>query len=500
MKKSLLILGTLILSIGQIWAQDKDLNDAVVVLSAQSHTYDGTAFRPTILSIKDGGVDLIADQDYEAPLIYGNNTNVADESYVSIEGKGDYAGTEKKIVLTIEPKTFAQVTFDLQNSSVDYNGSPQQIEIVNILLTSYTLSSSDYDIIIDGAPGNAVTDFKEGGYSIRLKGKGNFKDETVLEKTFKIVPYPLADDMLTIETAVYNGNTLTPNVTLLFGSNPLTVDEDYEVELTDQSAGAYKEVGEWDVKVKGLKNFSGEIVGKFKIQAAPSPTDYYTVKLTVADGIDLLNYSSGDLDVEAGGYLFLQFAPETEGEIILKVNGKEIDYKKNTTGYFSYILTVEKDYTVELYLTSYTVSLPIVEGVTFEGEAIAEYGKPYTFTFTLSDDLDPSTLKVYVNDIEVIPEPLRTTSYSVTIDKVTGPIVIRVEANTVGIQPLDVNRLYTMDGSLFIETLTPQFIQVYDMVGVQRYNSIVDGQISIPLAKGIYIVRVGKEVQKVVVK
>ncbi|WP_277466693.1 hypothetical protein [Parabacteroides sp. PF5-6] len=231
-------------------------------------------------------------------------------------------------------------------------------------------------------------------------------------------------------------------------------------------------------------------------------TTTYTVALKVGAGIELLDYTSGNLQIEEDGHLFLQFLPETEeGEVLLLIDGVETEYTKNETGYSTYILNpIEKDYSVELYLKAYSVSFPTVDGIMFEGEGTAEYGQPYTFKMILDDTIDSETINVYVNDQLVEPDPLRSTTYTVTIDEVTGPIVVRVETGTVGIQPITTCRVYSLSGTLVVETTQMQAVQVYNLTGKQAFARTVNGTESIALTPGVYIVRVGREVQKIVVR
>lgn len=231
-------------------------------------------------------------------------------------------------------------------------------------------------------------------------------------------------------------------------------------------------------------------------------TNYYTIALSIAEGVDVVDYTSGNLQVAEGDYLYLQFLPETAGgEVVLTIDGQEVEYKKNATGYSSYILNpIEKDYTISLNLKAYSVTFPIVEGITFEGAASAEYGQPYTFRMILAEGIDPENIDVYVNDEMVEPDPLRATTYTVTIDKVTGPIVVRVENQTVGIEQISVGRVYSQYGTLVVETTSAQAVQVYNVTGRQQFARTINGSAAIALTPGIYIVRVGSEVQKIVVR
>ncbi len=61
-------------------------------------------------------------------------------------------------------------------------------------------------------------------------------------------------------------------------------------------------------------------------------------------------------------------------------------------------------------------------------------------------------------------------------------------------------KIYTREGYLYIETQEPTRVEVYSITGKKMASEVVTDVTSIPLTKGIYLVRIGEKVQKVMVK
>ncbi len=69
------------------------ISGATVTLSASSYTYDGSAKKPTVTNVKNGGKTLTSGTDYS--VSYSNNTN-AGTATVTVTGKGNYNKTATK--------------------------------------------------------------------------------------------------------------------------------------------------------------------------------------------------------------------------------------------------------------------------------------------------------------------------------------------------------------------------------------------------------------------
>jgi len=258
----------------------------------------------------------------------------------------------------------------------------------------------------------------------------------------------------------------------------------------------------------------------------PAPERYYTITLELGGAIDA-NYGAGELTVAEGDDLSLQFMPEDRtlegGDVMLVVDGEETAFKDmGGNYYFTYRLNdIQADHSVLIALREYTVIMPEVKGAATwpgAGEHKVPYGEAFAFRVNLDPGYSQSEIIVRVNGVEaeeVIPDniddplaPLRDEipySHYYRIDRVAGPIQITVE----GLKPNDpvgnlqpestAERVYSRDGSLIIESPVPQAAHVYNVAGALQTTFRIDGQQSIALQKGVYIVKMGGKVYKVVV-
>lgn len=274
------------------------------------------------------------------------------------------------------------------------------------------------------------------------------------------------------------------------------------------------------------------------ILTVEQPKKYYTLDLEVAPGIDLYGYSPGEQVMEEGGYLHLQFLPEdakhTAADILFVIDGVETPFRDMGNGrYYSYILSpIEADHTILIALREYTVKLtpdfPSGSGAWLRprsGEYQVPYGQPFAFIlyYMPREEQDDDLIKVYANGTELprydgnnwsefsslANSYLRTdpgpavdpSELYYVIDKVTGPIEITVDGfiPTSNTDIPDPTRMYGTDGRLIIETTMPQAVKIYTVAGTLKAARTVNGQESITLMPGIYLVKTPVRVYKVVV-
>ncbi|MDF9831620.1 hypothetical protein [Parabacteroides sp. PF5-6] len=234
----------------------------------------------------------------------------------------------------------------------------------------------------------------------------------------------------------------------------------------------------------------------------------HTLTLTVTDGITC-DYATGSHTIAEGDHLFLSFFPETSGmtaeDILFLVDGVETAFNASVDGRGgSYILNpIEKDLDVVIALREYPVTLPEIEGLTITASGKAIYGQPFTFTIS-SSTLDLSAMKVFVNGEELTANALRAESYTYTIAKVEGPIVITLEGYTTGHASLATGKIrVAMDnGQLTIdnEMANAVDIAIYSVTG-QNVVSLraLRGSKTVALSAGVYVVRAGTQTWKVMV-
>ncbi|MDF9830193.1 hypothetical protein [Parabacteroides sp. PF5-6] len=282
------------------------------------------------------------------------------------------------------------------------------------------------------------------------------------------------------------------------------IDDVLTLKLTGSMA-----VGTHNVSIKVYKGEDSYFISApFAIQVTAVDTAYHTISLIVTDGITC-DYATGSHTIAEGDHLFLSFFPEeaslTAADILFLIDGVETAFNASVDGRGgSYILNpIEKDLDVVIALREYPVTLPEIEGLTITTSGKAIYGQPFTFTIS-SPTLDLSAMKVFVNGEELTANALRAESYTYTIAKVEGPIVITLEGYTTGHASLATGKIrVAMDnGQLTIdnEMANAVDIAIYSVTGqnVVQLRGL-RGSKTVALPAGVYVVRAGTQTWKVMV-
>lgn len=166
----------------------------------------------------------------------------------------------------------------------------------------------------------------------------------------------------------------------------------------------------------------------------------------------------------------------------------------------------------------YSVRIPSVEGAWTQPSAglydVPE-GESFPFVLFVEEEYDASAITVRVNGdiIHALPDQLNrslyhstaSVSYRYLIDIIRKPLTIEVDGlqmnDPTGIGGIPVpTRLYSDNGTLFIETMDAERAEIYSITGKMVLARTIDGIASIPLSRGIYLVRLGTMVHKVVVR
>lgn len=178
---------------------------------------------------------------------------------------------------------------------------------------------------------------------------------------------------------------------------------------------------------------------------------YYNVNLEVTSGIELYGLTPGDLNIEEGDYLHLQFLPTshqaTAEMVTLTIDGVETPFKNFGDGrYFSYILNnVNADHDIRIAMKEVTVTLPQLEWGRMSpsaGQAKAYYGESFRFSILPYQPVDGKDIQVYANGVPleedlygpslmIYPAPL-----NYEIPSVDGPVTITVELVGIGVVTL----------------------------------------------------------------
>lgn len=241
----------------------------------------------------------------------------------------------------------------------------------------------------------------------------------------------------------------------------------------------------------------------------------HKITLQVAPGVKVNLGSTGIYGVTHGDKLSLELSLDTVGytfdDMLLLVNGEktELTNPGDGFGYYSFTIpSVEAPYSIEAALKHYTVSLPeSITGGGFnpQGDSIVKYGESIEFHLWLGEPYYLSD-GVYANGVKLEESPMRSSMHFFRIEAVKEPITIEakgIKGEITGTTEIvQDTRMYSENGMLYIENLpaaTP--VMIYSLTGKLAANQIAQTNLlSIPLAKGIYIVKTGKAVQKVIVR
>ena len=137
-------------------------------------------------------------------------------------------------------------------------------------------------------------------------------------------------------------------------------------------------------------------------------------------------------------------------------------------------------------------------GVQYNQNDILEYDSYiYIFPYAIKGDIF----------IEINGEPIDLEeNYNIYGDiewPVTGPVHIKaLFAVGIGIEENEVESIsiYAVEDGICIEANDDAQVEVYSTTGVMLVNKTISGKTTIEMSKGIYIVKVGSTVNKVVVK
>ena len=192
---------------GTLTVTAQDAVTFTVTLSQTSYEYDGTAKTPGISSVKDG-TKTVSSSDYD--VVYTNNTDAGTAATVTVNGKGNYAGSKGNATFTITQKA---LTLTAGSGSKAYDGTALEVSDVTYegLLSGHTLTATT-----EGSQTNV-------GSSSNTIATYSIKDgEEDVTKNYAITP---VDGTLTVTvktvtvtkgtvTYNYNGSARKPTATV----------------------------------------------------------------------------------------------------------------------------------------------------------------------------------------------------------------------------------------------------------------------------------------------
>ena len=147
-----------------------------------------------------------------------------------------------------------------------------------------------------------------------------------------------------------------------------------------------------------------------------------------------------------------------------------------------------------------TLGLPLTPmGVQYNQNDILEYESYiYIFPYVINGDLTDLEINGELIDLEE--------NYDIYGDiewAVTGPVHIKAIIQVgIGVEESDVNTnsIYAVEDGICVEAEDDTQVEIYSATGVMLANKAISGKTTIEMSEGIYIVKVGDQVTKVVVK
>lgn len=268
--------------------------------------YTGSEITPDVQVTTTSGKVLAAGVDYE--ITYTGNVNVSTKEAMAqavIVGKGNYTGT-LKAAFAIISKNIASVSVSGYSESVAYTGS--NVEFDNIIVTD------DNDVLTAGVDytisymGNKSVTTDDGTY-FTVTGKGNYTGTKDVH--FTITKKNIKDcDVQAIESQIWTGKEIKPEVTIRNGSALLVSGTDYEVEYSN-NINETTDTSKALAVITGNGNYTGSITREFTISRILSDISKAEVSAIPAQTYDFGREITPDVTVKYDG----------------KVLTKNVDYK-----------------------------------------------------------------------------------------------------------------------------------------------------------------------------
>ncbi|MBQ8965980.1 MBG domain-containing protein [Ruminococcus sp.] len=232
-----------------------NISGCTVTLSATSYTYDGTAKTPAVV-VKNGSNTLTRYTDYT--VSYGSNVD-AGTATVTITGDGtNYAGS-KTVNFTIAPKNISGVTFSVNPTEFEYDGTAKTPAPTVKDGTKELMPDTDYTV--------SYSNNKAAGQAkATITGKGNYTgtksvEFTITEKAVEAVDIS-GCTVEAIKDVAYSGGEQTPALTIKNGSAVLKEGTDYTLTYSDNV-----NAGQATVTIAGTGAYTGVKTANFRITA-----------------------------------------------------------------------------------------------------------------------------------------------------------------------------------------------------------------------------------------
>ena len=251
----------------------------VSVSLGEKYPYTGQAVtpEPTLIDLKSGS-PLIKNYDYE--ITYSNNTDIGTATAVITGMSERYYGSITKtfsIVSADSVKSLTDAEISISGSFV-YNGQAHEPVPVVTYNGSTLTNGTDFKVVSYSDNVNASTSSKKA--SVKITGLGSYVG--TVDVPFTIQPKDIGNITYTATDAAYNPNNKNvmqsgTTVSVMDGTTPLTLSQDFYLDFTEFNNGKKYDVGTYSFDIKGTGNYTGTKAATFNIV----PADIGTAVITV---------------------------------------------------------------------------------------------------------------------------------------------------------------------------------------------------------------------------
>ena len=251
--------------------QPKPLVADKVTLSFTNVTYTGNEIKPTV-TVLDGETPLTKDLDFT--VTYPADVISQGEKTVKITGIRNYTtatatATTIDKIYTIGKVDISTASVTLESASYVYDKTEKKPSVLVVAFSNgQVVPSSGYDV--DWSQNINATSATNTP-TVTVTGKGNYEGATTA--TFQINPKPVTSSMMTLdqENFTYTGSNQKPTVTVsdMNGTIERITADDYDII---NNGGT--EVGNYEVKIVGKRNYTGTATKQYSIVAKASASAF----------------------------------------------------------------------------------------------------------------------------------------------------------------------------------------------------------------------------------
>ena len=240
------------------------------IAAIPDQNYTGRAITPTV-TVTLGGTTLVLNRDYT--VAYSNNTNIG-TAVVTVNGKGNYAGSSKTASFRIVTPTVANATISTiaNQTYTGYAICPALTVYVN---STVLREGTDYTV-------SYTNNVNIGTATVTITGIGSYTGTKTAN--FRITgPNLNAATIAAIPDQLYTGNEIRPSLSVTVNNMTLTQNVDYTVSYRNN-----RNEGTATVTITGKGNYSGTKTTTFRILSK-------NISNATVSSIDTQRYTGKDI-------------------------------------------------------------------------------------------------------------------------------------------------------------------------------------------------------------